>query len=166
MVIACGHPIRIPDSLMDNILQNKQKKIDQGASGSVYVAKIQENAIYPVAQRVHRTMGGKAQVVIKRMDLRNQPRKELIVNEIIVMKESSHPNILAQICKCPVCQIKHLEEDPNSGYTELPMGMSNVYPSIGLQPMSNMWPMGDMNNVSPLRRGIGIPVGQMREEES
>jgi serine/threonine protein kinase len=28
------------------------------------------------------------------MDLRNQPRKELIVNEIIVMRESLHPNIV------------------------------------------------------------------------
>ena len=73
---------------------SKQKKIGQGASGSVYVAKIQENAISPVAKRLYKTMGGKAQVAIKQMDLRNQPRKELIVNEIIVMKESSHPNIV------------------------------------------------------------------------
>ena len=73
---------------------SKQKKIGQGASGSVYVAKIQENAISPVAKRLYKTMGGKSQVAIKQMDLRNQPRKELIVNEIIVMKESSHPNIV------------------------------------------------------------------------
>ena len=73
---------------------SKQKKIGQGASGSVYVAKIQENAISPVAKRLYKTMGSKSQVAIKQMDLRNQPRKELIVNEIIVMKESSHPNIV------------------------------------------------------------------------
>ncbi|CAF9904440.1 Protein kinase [Imshaugia aleurites] len=73
---------------------SKQKKIGQGASGSVYVAKIQENAISPVAKRLYKTAGSKSQVAIKQMDLRNQPRKELIVNEIIVMKESSHPNIV------------------------------------------------------------------------
>ena len=73
---------------------SKQKKIGQGASGSVYVAKIQENAISPVAKRLYKSQGGKSQVAIKQMDLRNQPRKELIVNEIIVMKESSHPNIV------------------------------------------------------------------------
>ena len=73
---------------------SKQKKIGQGASGSVYVAKIQENAISPVAKRIYKSHGSKSQVAIKQMDLRNQPRKELIVNEIIVMKESSHPNIV------------------------------------------------------------------------
>lgn len=49
------------------------------ASGHVYVAK------------THAT--GK-KVAIKEMDLSNQPRKELIVNEILVMKESQHPNIV------------------------------------------------------------------------
>ena len=73
---------------------HKQKKIGQGASGSVYVARINENAVSPVARRLYNTYGAKANVAIKQMDLRNQPRKELIVNEIIVMKESSHPNIV------------------------------------------------------------------------
>lgn len=73
---------------------SKQKKIGQGASGSVYVARVNENAISPVARRLYKAHGAKANVAIKQMDLRNQPRKELIVNEIIVMKESSHPNIV------------------------------------------------------------------------
>ncbi|KAF1983395.1 Pkinase-domain-containing protein [Aulographum hederae CBS 113979] len=73
---------------------NKQKKIGQGASGSVYVARIRENAPSPTAQALQQKYGSKAQVAIKQMDLRNQPRKELIVNEIIVMKDSKHPNIV------------------------------------------------------------------------
>jgi hypothetical protein len=73
---------------------NKQKKIGQGASGSVYVARIREGANSPMARRVLQENGPRAQVAIKQMDLRNQPRKELIVNEIIVMKDSKHPNIV------------------------------------------------------------------------
>ena len=73
---------------------NKQKKIGQGASGSVYVARIRENAPSKIAQDLIRSSGPKTQVAIKQMDLRSQPRKELIVNEIIVMKESRHENIV------------------------------------------------------------------------
>ncbi|KAF2086815.1 Pkinase-domain-containing protein [Saccharata proteae CBS 121410] len=73
---------------------NKQKKIGQGASGSVYVARIKESATSPMARDLLRIHGNRAQVAIKQMDLRNQPRKELIVNEIIVMKDSKHPNIV------------------------------------------------------------------------
>ncbi|KAI9596356.1 kinase-like domain-containing protein [Syncephalis fuscata] len=61
------------------VLYNKIKKIGQGASGSVYVA---------------RSFTSNMKVAIKQMDLSNQPRKELIVNEILVMKESQHPNIV------------------------------------------------------------------------
>lgn len=49
------------------------------ASGHVYVAK---------------TLTTGKKVAIKEMDLSHQPRKELIVNEILVMKESQHPNIV------------------------------------------------------------------------
>src|SRR5260221_2099712 len=49
------------------------------ASGQVYVAK---------------TLTTGKKVAIKQMDLSHQPRKELIVNEILVMKESQHPNIV------------------------------------------------------------------------
>ncbi|KAE8231467.1 hypothetical protein CF326_g3523 [Tilletia indica] len=60
-------------------LYSKIKKVGQGASGSVYVAK---------------TLATGQRVAIKTMDLSHQPRKELIVNEILVMKESQHPNIV------------------------------------------------------------------------
>ncbi|RYC62945.1 hypothetical protein CHU98_g3252 [Xylaria longipes] len=77
-----------------NMSYSKQKKIGQGASGSVYVAKVKEGAVSPVARDVLRSFGSRAQVAIKQMDLAHQPRKELIVNEIMVMKDSKHRNIV------------------------------------------------------------------------
>ncbi len=77
-----------------NLSYSKQKKIGQGASGSVYVAKVKETAVSPVARNILREQGAKAQVAIKQMDLAHQPRKELIVNEIMVMKDSKHRNIV------------------------------------------------------------------------
>ncbi|KAH8434687.1 serine/threonine protein kinase CLA4 [Aspergillus melleus] len=73
---------------------SKQRKIGQGASGSVYVARVKEHAASPVAREMYRQYGPRCQVAIKQMDLRSQPRKELIVNEIIVMKDSQHANIV------------------------------------------------------------------------
>ncbi|KAE8132219.1 kinase-like domain-containing protein [Aspergillus pseudotamarii] len=73
---------------------SKQRKIGQGASGSVYVARVKEHAVSPVARELYRQYGPRTQVAIKQMDLRSQPRKELIVNEIIVMKDSQHANIV------------------------------------------------------------------------
>ena len=54
-----------------NTMYRKVKKIGQGASGSVYVAK---------------ALATSQLVAIKAMDLAHQPRKELIINEILVMK--------------------------------------------------------------------------------
>ncbi|KAF8272683.1 hypothetical protein EI94DRAFT_206094 [Lactarius quietus] len=69
----------VVDSADPKLLYSKIKKIGQGASGHVYVAK---------------TLATGKKVAIKEMDLTTQPRKELIVNEIMVMKESRHPNIV------------------------------------------------------------------------
>ncbi|KAI9230456.1 MAG: kinase-like domain-containing protein [Piptocephalis tieghemiana] len=55
------------------------KKIGQGASGGVFTAN-------PI-------QGGEL-VAIKQMNLDQQPKKDLIINEIIVMKNSSHRNIV------------------------------------------------------------------------
>lgn len=60
-------------------LYSRIKKVGQGASGMVFVAK---------------TLATGKKVAIKQMDLAQQPRKELIVNEIIVMRESQHPNVV------------------------------------------------------------------------
>lgn len=54
-------------------------KIGQGASGGVYTAT---------------EAGSKRCVAIKQMNLEQQPKKDLIINEIIVMKESKHKNIV------------------------------------------------------------------------
>lgn len=56
------------------------KKAGQGASGCVYLAHA-------------RRMRGQA-VAIKQIDMSKQSRKELIVNEIVVMKDSRHENIV------------------------------------------------------------------------
>ena len=54
-------------------------KIGQGASGGVYTAN--EN-------------GTNRCVAIKQMNLEQQPKKDLIINEILVMKDSKHKNIV------------------------------------------------------------------------
>ncbi|KAI9501292.1 kinase-like domain-containing protein [Coemansia spiralis] len=64
------------------VLYSKVKKIGQGASGNVYKARSIKNGEL---------------VAIKQMDLSKQPRKELLVNEILVMKESRHANIVNYI---------------------------------------------------------------------
>ena len=55
-------------------------KAGQGASGSVYLARSKK-------------LNGQC-IAIKQIDLNKQSRKELIVNEILVMKDSHHPNIV------------------------------------------------------------------------
>lgn len=59
------------------------KKIGQGASGGVYIA--------------HTVNAANMVVAIKQMNLEQQPKKELIINEILVMKGSKHPNIVNYI---------------------------------------------------------------------
>ncbi|KAL7035417.1 hypothetical protein ACKWTF_008360 [Chironomus riparius] len=57
----------------------KMEKIGQGASGTVYTA-------------IESSTG--MEVAIKRMNLSQQPKKELIINEILVMRENKHPNVV------------------------------------------------------------------------
>ena len=54
-------------------------KIGQGASGGVYTAF---------------EVGTNALVAIKQMNLEQQPKKDLIINEILVMRDSKHKNVV------------------------------------------------------------------------
>ncbi|OCF56442.1 STE/STE20/PAKA protein kinase [Kwoniella mangroviensis CBS 10435] len=62
-----------PNAVYKNLV-----KIGQGASGGVYTCHDRHG--YPVA--------------IKQMNLEKQPKQDLIINEILVMRESAHPNIV------------------------------------------------------------------------
>ncbi|XP_045705172.1 LOW QUALITY PROTEIN: serine/threonine-protein kinase PAK 1-like [Phyllostomus hastatus] len=55
------------------------EKIGQGASGTVYTAM---------------DVGTGQEVAIRQMNLQQQPKKELIINEILVMRENKNPNIV------------------------------------------------------------------------
>ncbi|KAI8067333.1 kinase-like domain-containing protein [Thamnidium elegans] len=61
------------------LIYSDMVKIGQGASGGVYIAYRQ---------------GDPRPVAIKQMNVEKQPKKELIINEIMVMKRSQHPNIV------------------------------------------------------------------------
>lgn len=63
-----------------NELYKDLTKIGQGASGGVYIA--------------HDVKDRSQTVAIKQMNLEQQPKKELIINEILVMKGSKHENIV------------------------------------------------------------------------
>ncbi|KAI0241799.1 hypothetical protein L0F63_004732 [Massospora cicadina] len=66
-----------PTTLYTNLV-----KIGQGASGGVYTAN---------------QIGGGMPVAIKQMNLEQQPKQDLIINEILVMKDSKHRNIVNYI---------------------------------------------------------------------
>ncbi|KAM9319799.1 serine/threonine-protein kinase PAK 1 [Gastrophryne carolinensis] len=55
------------------------EKIGQGASGTVYIAL---------------EVATGQEVAIKQMNLQQQPKKELIINEILVMRQNKNPNIV------------------------------------------------------------------------
>jgi len=57
----------------------KMEKIGQGASGIVHTA-------------IETATG--MEVAIKQMNLQQQPKKELIINEVVVMKANKHPNVV------------------------------------------------------------------------
>ncbi|KAJ3101830.1 Protein kinase, partial [Physocladia obscura] len=64
-----------------NLIFRKIKKVGEGASGKVYLARNIQDSSAPM-------------VAIKEMALNKQPRKDLLLNEILIMKELVHPNIV------------------------------------------------------------------------
>lgn len=75
---------------------NMVEKAGQGASGSVYLAeRIQFPPITETYdEEVYDNIQVGDKVAIKQIILSKQPRKELIINEILVMKDSRHKNIV------------------------------------------------------------------------
>ncbi|KAJ3296769.1 Protein kinase [Rhizoclosmatium sp. JEL0117] len=67
------------------VLYQRVKQLGEGASGKVYLAR-------PVS-----TLTSPPLVAIKQMNLKKQPRKELLVNEIRFMKELRHPNVVSYL---------------------------------------------------------------------
>eukprot|EP00051_Salpingoeca_urceolata_P031750 m.12841 g.12841 ORF g.12841 m.12841 type:complete len:502 (-) comp4367_c0_seq2:328-1833(-) len=79
-VIARLKEIVSPESVKDRF--TGMVKIGQGASGTVYTANdLKTNSV----------------VAIKQMNLSQQPKKELIINEILVMREHQQPNVVNYI---------------------------------------------------------------------
>ncbi|KRX90112.1 Serine/threonine-protein kinase pak-1, partial [Trichinella pseudospiralis] len=70
LIVSIGNPQR---------KYTRLEKIGSGASGHVFTA-------------IEVSTG--AEVAIKQMNLAQQPKKELIINEILVMRENKHPNIV------------------------------------------------------------------------
>ncbi|KAJ3657172.1 hypothetical protein Zmor_016192 [Zophobas morio] len=69
-IVSVGDPVR---------KYTKIDKIGQGASGTVYTAMETSTGV---------------EVAIKQMNLSQQPKKELIINEILVMRENKHGNVV------------------------------------------------------------------------
>ncbi|ATY67495.1 STE20 kinase [Cordyceps militaris] len=76
-----------------NLSYQKHKKVGQGASGSVYVASIRSTAV-GIAQELVLKRGPKTRVAIKEMNLARQQRKEALLDEISIMKEGKHKNVI------------------------------------------------------------------------
>lgn len=74
----------------------RSERLDKGAFSKMGVPALSFTKINSASGHVYvaKTLATGKKVAIKEMDLSNQPRKELIVNEILVMKESQHPNIV------------------------------------------------------------------------
>ncbi|KAJ3072078.1 Protein kinase [Podochytrium sp. JEL0797] len=67
-----------------NLIYRKVKKVGEGASGKVYLSRNLLDSSAPV-------------VAVKEMALSKQPRKDLLLNEILIMKECIHPNIVKYV---------------------------------------------------------------------
>nr|CAH0100673.1 unnamed protein product [Daphnia galeata] len=77
LIVSVGDP---------NRKYTKMEKIGQGSNGVFYRAS---GTVYTAIE----TSTGQ-EVAIKQMNLSQQPKKELIINEILVMRENKHPNVV------------------------------------------------------------------------
>merc|ERR1712037_584397 len=105
----------------------KLEKIGQGASGTVFTA-------------IETATG--MEVAIKQMNLQQQPKKELIINEIVVMKANKHPNVVNFLDAFLVSEelwvtMEYLPGRPQAGHDEgdqgrLSANVQKVPPRHGL----------------------------------
>lgn len=82
--------------MIQNFSTARYERLDKGTFSEMRVPTLSFTRIHSASGHVYvaKTLATGKKVAIKEMDLSNQPRKELIVNEILVMKESQHPNIV------------------------------------------------------------------------
>lgn len=92
MVVSAGDPRENLDNFM---------KIGEGSTGTVCIATDKSTGNFKFYNIIHYktlllqifiTQG--RQVAVKKMDLRKQQRRELLFNEVVIMRDYHHPNIV------------------------------------------------------------------------
>lgn len=91
MVVSAGDPRENLENFM---------KIGEGSTGTVCIATDRStgNLIFFLSKKCKiskkKSIRAGRQVAVKKMDLRKQQRRELLFNEVVIMRDYHHPNIV------------------------------------------------------------------------